>query len=216
MLCIMHLHVTLGCLGSRAGGAPLGERLAAALLGLLHAQSKKLLVLSSFSLCLANALGLNSSLGPLALKLDGGDKTLDSGGLGVLLAVLLEVAAGDVFADIVILGEQEQLADLGCTLGGKTTRNLGIGKSGKLVITNFDDDQVQGGKVRGDDATTGGLATALTVAASVTLEALSVPGHEKTDTSWGEHTLLHGETLLVLATSDLEDVALELIAQAVA
>jgi len=38
---------------------------------------------------------------------------------------------------------------------------------------------------------------------------------EELDTLGSEDTLLHGETLLVVATGDLEDVALELLADAV-
>lgn len=37
------------------------------------------------------------------------------------------------------------------------------------------------------------------------------PVHEEADTAVGENTLLHRETLLVLATHDLEDIALELL-----
>lgn len=39
-------------------------------------------------------------------------------------------------------------------------------------------------------------------------EALVTRGHEQADTVVGQHTLLHGETLLVLATHDLEHIAL--------
>jgi hypothetical protein len=40
-------------------------------------------------------------------------------------------------------------------------------------------------------------------------------GEKKADTGWVHDTLLHWETLLVVATSDTEDVALELVADAV-
>ena len=41
-------------------------------------------------------------------------------------------------------------------------------------------------------------------------------GEEETDTVGEEDTLLHGETLLVVAASNAEDVALPLIAEGVA
>lgn len=48
----------------------------------------------------------------------------------------------------------------------------------------------------------------LTLPAAIATEALVARGHQQTHTQVGEHTLLHGEALLVLATHDLEDVAL--------
>jgi hypothetical protein len=49
----------------------------------------------------------------------------------------------------------------------------------------------------------------LTVAAPVSAEALVTGGHQQADAVVGQHTLLHAEALLVLATHDLEDVALQ-------
>lgn len=51
-------------------------------------------------------------------------------------------------------------------------------------------------------------ATSLTLPAAVAAEALVARGHQQAHAQVGQHTLLHGETLLVLAAHDLEDVAL--------
>merc|ERR1719443_712638 len=64
------------------------------------------------------------------------------------------------------------------------------------------------------DATAHRLTLALTrpagsVASRIFLE-------EQTNTLVGQHTLLHGESLLVVASSDAENVALELISESVA
>ena len=40
-------------------------------------------------------------------------------------------------------------------------------------------------------------------------------GQKKPDTTVGENTLLHGETLLVVASGDTENIALELISKSV-
>ena len=49
----------------------------------------------------------------------------------------------------------------------------------------------------------------LTVAAAISPETLGAAAHEQADTLVGENTLLHAEALLVIASHDLEDVALE-------
>ncbi len=55
-----------------------------------------------------------------------------------------------------------------------------------------------------DDATTNGLALALTGAAGAV--ARVTLGEKETNTVGEEDTLLHGETLLVVTTTDAEDV----------
>ena len=68
-------------------------------------------------------------------------------------------------------------------------------------------------EVRADDAATDALALALTLAArAVRLHAL---GEEEADALVAEDTLHHREALLVVAAGDLEDVALELVAERV-
>ena len=84
-----------------------------------------------------------------------------------------------------------------------------VGKAGNVGITLLDDAEGKDGKVLADDAATDGLALALTSAAGAV--ARVAVGEEKTDTEGLHDTLLHGETLLVVSTSDAEDVALELI-----
>ena len=58
-----------------------------------------------------------------------------------------------------------------------------------------------------------GRSSPRTVPAAVATEARVARGHQQAHTLVGQHTLPHGETLLVLATHDLEHVALELLAQ---
>lgn len=68
---------------------------------------------------LVDALALDGAAVALALEGEGGDKALDLGALGVLLAVLLLGGAKDlhVLAHVILLGQVEELADLGRPLG---------------------------------------------------------------------------------------------------
>jgi hypothetical protein len=144
-----------------------------------------------------------------------GHETLDLWGLVVLLAGLrLELAADDVLADIVFLGQVEQLADVRRTLWSETTWDLHVGEAWDFGVTGLDNDQVEHRKVWADDATTDRLALALTLSAW-TVARLALR-EKKAGTAVRQHTLLHWETLLVVTTRDAEDEALELIAEHVA
>ena len=110
----------LGLLLGEGGRATLGEGLGATLAGLLEAHGEELLVLGRLSLGLGDLGGVLVLLDLLAAKAIGGDEALNLGSLGLLLASRgLELAAVgvDVLANVVILGEREELADLGRALG---------------------------------------------------------------------------------------------------
>ena len=135
-------------------------------------------------------------------------------GLRVLLLLALDLPPDDVLANIVLLGEVEELADLGRTLGAKALGEDVVGQAGDVVLALLDDNEGEDSDVGADDAAADGLALALTGAAGAVAR---VPvGEEKADTVGKEDALLHGETLLVVAASDAEDVALPLIAERVA
>jgi hypothetical protein len=88
-----------------------------------------------------------------------------------------------------------------------------VGKAGDVGLANLDDGKGKDGKVGGDDAATDGLALALTGAAGAV--ARVALGEKKADTGRVHDTLLHRETLLVVATGDTDDVALPLVAEGV-
>jgi len=90
----------------------------------------------------------------------------------------------------------------------------GVGEAGQLGVALLDDGESEDSKVGGDDAATDGLALALTSAAGA-VAGVAV-GEEQAHTGRVHDTLLHGEALLVVAAGDLEDVALELVANGVA
>ena len=114
---------------------------------------------------------------------------------------------------IVLLAEAEESADLGGSLGTEALGVDDVGQAGDVGLALLDDGEGENGEVHADDATTDGLAATLTAAAG-SVAGVAV-GEEESDTGRVHDTLLHGETLLVVAAGDLEDVTLELIAEVV-
>lgn len=114
---------------------------------------------------------------------------------------------------IVFLGEAEELADLGGTLGAETLGVDDVGETGELLLALLDNGQSEDGEVHGDNAAADGLTLALTGAAG-TVAGVTVRKQEA-DTGRVHDTLLHGETLLVVASSDPEDVSLPLVTEGV-
>lgn len=115
---------------------------------------------------------------------------------------------------IVILGEAEELANLRGTFGTKTLGVDNVGDTRDIIFALLDDRESEHRQIHSNDAAADRLALALT-GATRAVAGVSV-AEEKSDTGGMHNTLLHGETLLVVAASDLEDVALELITNAVA
>lgn len=88
------------------------------------------------------------------------------GGLGVFgLALAGDGTADDELADVVLLVESEETADLGGTLGTETLGDDAVGQTGELALTLLDDAEGQDGKVEVGDGTTDTLALALSGAA---------------------------------------------------
>lgn len=178
-------------------------------------ESMESVVLSSLLLGLGAGLELKGSASSLVLEHARSHKTLDLWSLVLLLAGLgLELSADDELADIILLGEVEELANLGSSLWTKTTRDLGVGKTLDLIVTLADDGEVEDRKIWANDASADRLALALTLAAwAVARLALA---QKKAYTAVAENTLLHWETLLVVTTSDAEDVSSVLLAEVLA
>lgn len=99
-----------------------------------------------------SAAALDGNAVALALQALGSDQALDLGGLGVFgLALLGHSAADDELADVVLLVEAEETADLGGTLGTEALGDDGVGQAGELVLTLLDDGQGENGKVQTGD-----------------------------------------------------------------
>lgn len=97
----------------------------------------------------------------LALETLGSNQTLDLGGLGVvLLALAGDSAADDELADIVLLVETEEAADLGGTLGTESLGDDNIGETREVALTLLDDAQSKDGEILTGDGCTEDLKSA--------------------------------------------------------
>lgn len=144
----------------------------------------------------------------------GSDESLDLGSLSVSLAGLGgDLSSNDVLSDIVLLGQSKQLSDVVGSLGAESSGNGLGGEALNVGITLLDNDDGQDGQVGGDDASSDGLSLSLT--SSSRSVARRLLGEEKSNSGGVHNTLLHGETLLVVTTGNLENVALELITEEV-
>jgi len=141
----------------------------------------------------------------LALHTLRGDKTLDFRGLRGLA---LTLAANDVLAHIVVLGQAEELADLGGALRSQAAGLLLIGETGNVSITLLDDGELQNREIVTSEGTTHGLTLAGTLAALA--ESLHALGEKETNAVCRQDTLHHRESLFVVAARDAQNVSLEL------
>jgi len=185
------------------------------LLSLLLTLSQDLGVLGGGLTVLLPLPPLEGQAVTLPLQHGGGDQALDLGRLqgGGLALLGRQGPLDDVSPDIVALAQVEELPDVGGTLGSQSPGDGVVGQSGDLGVTLLDDGQGQDGQVGVDDASADGLALPL---AGATLAVASVALlEEQSDTALGHDALLHGESLLVVASGDAEDVTLPLVTQGV-
>ena len=152
-----------------------------------------------------------------SLQTDGCDEALDLGCLGIRLGIrllrALHLSPDHVLPHIILLAQVEEPANLGRTLGTETLGEDVVGEACDIGVTLLDDDEREDSDVGADDASTHRLALALTGTTGA-VAGVAVC-EEELDTIGEEDTLLHGETLLVVATSDAEDVALPFVANGV-
>jgi hypothetical protein len=174
---------------------------------------KELGVLSSsilLGLGVAELEGLEVSL---ALESLGSNKTLDLGSLGVGLITLDNLTADNKLANIILLGEVEEFSNVVGTLGAESLGNRGVGQTSNVGLTLLNNNKGDDSKIVTNNATTDRLSLSLT-SATGTVARVTL-GKKELDTGGVENTLLHGETLLVVTTSDLKDVALELVTKGI-
>jgi len=142
------------------------------------------------------------------------DEALDGGGLeAVLSAFLGDLALDDELLDVGVTGEVPELADGGGALGAEGAGVGDVSDTFEGVVTNLGDGDVEDGDVFTEDVTTDGLTAAFTVATAEGLVADGNKLEEEGDTGGGGNTVHHGETFGILTTTELEDVAGELVAE---
>merc|ERR1711955_71559 len=144
-----------------------------------------------------------------------GVTNLNLGGLVFLLLALLQGKwpLDDILADIIVLLQVEELPDLAGSLGSQSSWDGVVSKSGNLVVSLLDNSQVENSQVSINNTSTDRLAPTLT-SASCSVAAVTLV-EEEPHTSIGQHTLLHGESLLVISSGNPDNVSFELISESV-
>merc|ERR1711934_310931 len=158
---------------------------------------------------------LKSEPVPLPLEHHRGDKTLDLGRRKLLLLAILKGKGplDNVLADVIFLGQVKQLPDLAGALGTQPARDRVVGQSRDLSLSLLDDGHGEDGEVAVDDASADGLPLALSILARAVASGSLL--QQQPHPAVGQDTLLHGEALLVVASSDSENVSLELITKGI-
>jgi len=207
----------LGFLRSRL--AQRGGRAAArqlALFLLLLSKSEQLGVLVGVGLGLGDAVALESLDASRPLKDDGRDEALDLGSLrlGLLLTFLqFDGSSDDVLSDVIVFFEVEELADFAGSFGSQTTGDGCVGESWDIGFSLLDDDKVEHGQVSVDDASSD--TPAVTLAGTSGSVARVHGAEKKADTSVGQHSLHHWESLLVVTAANAENVTLPFVSERV-
>lgn len=173
---------------------------------------KTLLVSGSFLTGVLKSSLLGSKISTLVAESSVSDKTLDLRSLISLVTVVFELAADNELGHIVLLGETEELADVASSLGSKTAGNSRslVGKTGDLLLTLLHNHQVQHADISTNNAATDRLTLTFTLIIKILLfyyittssVARHTVGEEKAHTVVAENTLLHGETLLIVSSSN--------------
>ena len=202
----------LGKLLRLASGSTLGNKGAACFSLFRHSLSHNLLVGSSILLGAKDTVELIGLTGTLALKRERSYKTLNLGGLANTHTLPVgECTVDNVLSDIVFLRQVEELADVAGTLWSKTTWAIVVGKAWDCLVSEVSHDEVEDSNVLSDNASTNRLALALSsTTLSVCLLSLLT---QQTNTSVGQDTLTHRETLLVVSSGDTHGRTIELFAQ---
>jgi hypothetical protein len=134
-------------------------------------------------------------------------------GLRVFLLATLNLSSDHIFSNIVVLAEVKELPNLRRTFRPKSLWENGVSQGGDLGITLFDNDEGKDGDIRSNDTATNGFASTFASATS-SVARVSV-GKKEPNTVRQENTLLHWETLLVVTTSDTENVSFPLVSERV-
>jgi len=204
----------------RGGFPQRGGRTAArhfALLLLLLPESEQLGVFVSVCLGFGDAIALLGFDASGALKHERSDQALDLRSLRLRLLLTFpqfDGSSDDILTDVVVFGQIEQLPDLSGSLRTETTRDGGISQAWDFSLSFLDDDEVENGEIGINDTTSD--ASSVTLSGAARAVARMLGPEQKTNATVGQHTLHHGETLLVISAADSEDVSFPLVAQRIA
>jgi hypothetical protein len=153
---------------SGLGSAGAGRKLGLGGLSLFLSQlSNQLVVFGGFLLVLFVSQLLHDESSSLALDTFRSDQSLNLGGLSALGLAFLggQFTSDNKLANVVLLLQIEELADLADSLGTQSLVHRLLSQSGNLLLTTLNDDDVDNSEIRTDDATTNRLSAASTISA---------------------------------------------------
>ena len=144
-----------------------------------------------------------------SLKTHWSNKTLDLGCLVALRFPLFqwEWPLDDVLANVILFRQVVELADLSDTLWAESSRDGVVGKTRDVFLSLLDDYQVEHTEVTVNNTPTDRAAPSLSLASRSVARVSFL--EEKLDTAVREDTLLHGKSLLVIATRNSDYIPLE-------
>lgn len=166
---------------------------------------------------LLNSLSSESVLSDESLDLRG----FLSGHSGVLFA--LEGSSDDVLLDegngalegllVLVLLNAVEFSNASGSLGTKSSGLDLVSESGEFFITLLDDGEGEHSNIGADNAASDG--SSLSFSFSLGTVSFCSGLEEESDSVGREYTLFHGETVLVEASVDSEDIALELLSESI-
>lgn len=150
---------------------------------------------------------------------------MDLGALDSLFAILFDgsLVQNDESSNVILLvGQVEELADSGGSLGTSSSGSLLVGESYEirmefvsgtfdLGFTLLDDGKSEGSDIGADDAASDRLLLSFT-SSSGSVSGVSLR-HKESGSALDEDTLLHGEAVLIISTSDFKDIALPVVSE---
>jgi len=158
----------------------------------------------------------SSFLGSLSLNSNGGDQSLDLGGLrsGFVFVVGGQISSDDKFGDIVFLVQVEKLSDFGSSFGTQSFVGNGVvGKTWDVGFTSLDNDARDSGHVVVVNATSDRFSLSFTRSFRVITAGSSF--QQQSLSLRSQNTLFHRETLLVFTTSQSDDIAFPFVTKGV-
>lgn len=197
----------IGRLLGGLSGSPLFQELLVLILSLLGLQDS----VSFFFLL--DFLGSKSGVGDDSLDLGGFLSLLSAGGLPGSSDGKLGNQDLSLILVILVVLDLEVFSDLGGSLRSQSSWLLIVGKSFDFFVSLLGDGDSEDSDIRIDDASSDGLSLSLS-GSSGSVAGVSL-GHEDLGSSLGEDTLFHGESLFVVSSSNLEDISLVLISEAI-
>jgi len=110
-----------------------------------------------------------------------------------------------IFLSVGSFLDVEEFSDFVSSLGTESSGFVDVSKSYDFLFSFFDEDEGKDSDIRSDNATSDTLSLFLTsTSRSVCAVTFS---HKKSDSTLDESTLFHGETILIVSSTNFKDIS---------